>query len=741
MPKNKKDKKETFDYGSLIMMLLLLVIIIICVGRFGLLGIFVTNFFNFLTGPYYLITLMSIFILLFVKVFLDKKVSFNKWFYIGFIFLNFAFFLLGAHQIYKTYTDYSLTQIKDVFVQITNLTKLGADYGGGLIGMLLLLACYNLIAKEGTLILIIFLFVVAAILIIPIGFYASFIKYMKDTSDKAINGIKHIKDDKKKGKKPTRIEDELKKKQKKQKPKNVPWIIEDIKVDKQDKNEPAKEQVTENKETEISKTTYTSNSNYKLPPLSLLDNTQNKLNKTNKISAELKGNKLIEVLGNFGVEAQLDKTYIGPSVIKFEVKPDYSINLNKITSLQNNLKMELAAKSIRIEAPVPGKSVVGVEIPNAVASPVKIGELVNNIPQEKINNKLLFALGKDVTGQPVFCEINKMPHLLIAGATGSGKSVCINTIICSLLLRCKPEEVRLVLVDPKMVEFAPYHDLPHLLWPVITDSMKASNILSRLTVIMDDRYRDFMEASVKNIESYNSYVNDYNRFLKEGDKPKERMPYIVVIIDELADLMAVAKNDVQVSIQRFTAKARACGMHLIVATQRPSTDVITGLIKSNIPSRISFAVVSQIDSRTILDQKGAETLLGNGDMLYVPQGLDPTRIQGAYVSEKEIANITDYVKKQAKPEYDDYYYSLENLNNNEGSFAFSAEGGNTKDPLYDECIEFIKSSKKASTSVLQRRFGIGYNRAARIIDQLEENGLIGPSNGSKPREIYIQDDE
>ena len=365
---------------------------------------------------------------------------------------------------------------------------------------------------------------------------------------------------------------------------------------------------------------------------------------------------------------------------------------------------------------------------------------MKDIPEKVISNKLLFTLGKDLMGQPVYCELNRMPHLLIGGATGSGKSVCMNTIITSFLLRTHPDEVKMVLIDPKKVEFSPYHDLPHLLWPVITDSDKAAILLKRLVAIMEERYETFATAQVRDIAGYNEFVERHNKERKEDEAELSKMPYIVVIIDELADLMAVAKNEVQLSIQRFTQLARACGMHMIVATQRPSTDVITGLIKSNIPSRISFAVSSSIDSRTILDCVGADKLLGHGDMLYLPQGDNsPSRIQGAYVSDNEIRKITEFVKAQATPQYDDAYYSLER--SNDGSFAFQGEGGDTKDPLYDEIVEYVKESQKASTSLLQRRFGIGYNRSARIIDQLEENGIVGPANGSKPREVLLKKDE
>ncbi|MBR3251811.1 MAG: DNA translocase FtsK, partial [Erysipelotrichaceae bacterium] len=414
----------------------------------------------------------------------------------------------------------------------------------------------------------------------------------------------------------------------------------------------------------------------------------------------------------------------------------------KIMNSSDNIKMELAAKDIRIEAPIPGRSAVGIEIPNVEPVPVRMLDLIRNVPQEKRKLSLLFCLGKDLMGKPVYCDLAKMPHLLIAGATGSGKSVCINSIITSFLLRTNPDDVKLVLVDPKKVEFTPYKDIPHLLWPIIDDPVMASNMLKKVVVIMEERYDAFATVGVRNIDGFNSYVSEYNDNLQSGEEPMNRMPYMVVIIDELADLMAIAGKDVELSIQRITQLARASGIHLIVATQRPSTDVITGLIKSNIPSRISFAVASSIDSRTILDQTGAERLLGNGDMLYYPQGeTAPIRMQGVYVTDKEINKITSYVKSQAKPDYEDSYYEF--LTNMNGTTVMSANSVNadSMDSLYDDVVEFVRGQQKASTSLLQRRFGIGYNRAARLIDTLEDRGIIGPANGSKPREVYLKEED
>lgn len=470
-------------------------------------------------------------------------------------------------------------------------------------------------------------------------------------------------------------------------------------------------------------------SKYKLPRLTLLKDAGKKSRSTANVSAANDaGRQLIEILDQFGVKATLVATHIGPAVTKFEVKPDLGVRVNKISNLQYDIKMALAAKDIRIEAPIPGKSAVGIEIPNVEKTSVSMKELMKNIPDKLAQSKMLFALGKDLMGNCVYGELNRMPHLLIAGATGSGKSVCVNSIITSILMRARPDEVKLLLVDPKKVEFTPYKEIPHLLGPVITDGDEANRALKVIVTMMDNRYELFSMAGVRNIAGYNAYIEAHP---EEGLRP---LPWVVVIIDELADLMLVAAKEVEASIQRITQLARAAGIHLIVATQRPSVDVITGIIKANIPSRIAFAVSSAVDSRTILDQMGAEKLLGYGDMLYVPVGETvATRVQGVFVSDDEVADICEFVSRQGKPKFDDAFVRLELLDGGVG--PTSNEIG---DPLYDEVKEFIISTRKASTSLIQRKFSIGYARAARLIDTLEDNGIIGPARGSKPREVYAK---
>ena len=476
---------------------------------------------------------------------------------------------------------------------------------------------------------------------------------------------------------------------------------------------------------------------YQLPKVSLLDPLPPKgSNPENEVAAREKSQLLLQILNNFDIEAQLLNTHIGPSVTQFEIRPDVNVKVSKILGLTDNIKMQLAARDVRIEAPIPGRNAVGIEIPNVKSTPVKMREIINDVGNDK-DQPLLFFLGKDLLGRTVTCRLDKMPHMLIAGATGSGKSVCMNSIICSLLLRTKPDEVKMLLVDPKKVEFTPYRNIPHLIGPVINDPNKASNALKVIVRIMDERYNMFAAAGVRNIEVYNNMVEQQGgKPNPDGSPAPKKIPYIVVIIDELADLMAVAGKEVEQSIQRITQLARAAGIHLIVATQRPSVDVITGIIKANIPSRIAFAVSSGMDSRTILDHVGAERLLGYGDMLYMPIGqTGSTRVQGVFVTDDEVQRITSFVSSEASPVYDDSFVQLDGIESGEGGIVTEI----SDDPLFKEIKEYVIEAQKASTSLLQRRFGIGYNRAARMIDALEEHGIIGPAQGSKPREVYIKE--
>ncbi|UXU63415.1 DNA translocase FtsK [Staphylococcus agnetis] len=465
------------------------------------------------------------------------------------------------------------------------------------------------------------------------------------------------------------------------------------------------------------------NQSYELPPLSLLDEPK-KQQATSKSEVQQKGKLLETTLKNFGVNARVTQIRIGPAVTQYEVQPAQGVKVSRIVNLHSDIALALAAKDIRIEAPIPGKSAVGIEVPNDNIALVSLKEVL----QEKFpaQNKLEVALGRDISGEPMTAELNKMPHLLVAGSTGSGKSVCINGIITSILLNAKPHEVKLMMIDPKMVELNVYNGIPHLLTPVVTNPHKAAQALEKVVGEMERRYDLFQHSGTRNIEGFNAFVTRKNKELGEKEP---LLPYIVVIVDELADLMMVAGKDVETAITRITQMARAAGIHLIIATQRPSVDVITGLIKNNIPSRIAFAVSSQTDSRTIIDSGGAEKLLGKGDMLFIQNGGSVrTRVQGAFLSDSEVQKIVDYVVAQQSANY---------VKEMEPSDVVDQSEAESDDPLYNEAYLFVLEQQKASTSLLQRQFRIGYNRASRIMDDLERNQVIGPQKGSKPRQILV----
>ena len=479
--------------------------------------------------------------------------------------------------------------------------------------------------------------------------------------------------------------------------------------------------------------------NYVLPPMTLLDQPKKNKKGVNQSQIEKNIEILEQVLKDFNIVGKVVEVHIGPTVTQYELELHSGTKVSKLLSINREIALALATKDVRIEAPIPGKNTVGVEIANSETSPVSFREILEKIPKSLDGSKLLCPLGKNIMGNVIWCEINKTPHLLVAGSTGSGKSVCINGIICSILMRAKPDEVKLVMVDPKKVELSGYNGVPHLMRPVVTDPKEASVALGKIVSEMERRYDEFSETKTKNIATYNDYVEKKNKTLPKDEQIK-KMPFIVVIIDELADLMLVASKDVEASIMRITQMARAAGIHLIIATQRPSTDVITGVVKANIPSRISFAVSSSIDSRTILDSTGAEKLLGKGDMLFLPMGeSSPERIQGAFISDDEIKRIIDYTVEQQKAEYDQSFMNLSgDANKSASQKEDMAQQEEYDDPLYNEIVEFVIETGKASASLLQRRFKLGYNRAARIVDLLEERGIVGPPNGSKPREVLIK---
>lgn len=483
-------------------------------------------------------------------------------------------------------------------------------------------------------------------------------------------------------------------------------------------------------EESISEVSENSKKEYLFPKMDLLNiNSKLKLKSEDKKDLIESANKLEQTLSNFGVEAKVVQVTKGPSVTRFELQPSPGVKVSKIVNLQDDIALGLAANGVRMEAPIPGKAAIGIEVPNRKQSPVFLREVLDSKEFTSSNKNLAFALGKDITGKCIVGDLSKMPHMLIAGATGSGKSVCINSLIISLLYKYSPEEVKLLMVDPKVVELSIYNGIPHLLIPVVTDPKKAAGALNWAVNEMNKRYNLFSQMKVKNIESYN------NLYAKGGIQ--EKLPYIVVIVDELADLMMACPNDVEDYICRLAQMARAAGMHLIIATQRPSVDVITGVIKANIPSRVSFAVSSGTDSRTILDQIGAEKLLGRGDMLYYPIGENkPLRVQGAFISEEEVENVVDFIKN-VEEEID---YSEDILNHINNEVATDIGTSNENDELLDEAIKLVVEYQQASTSFIQRKLRVGFNRASRIMDELEENGVISARDGSKPRNVLIEKD-
>ena len=479
---------------------------------------------------------------------------------------------------------------------------------------------------------------------------------------------------------------------------------------------------------------------YRIPPLSLL---QKGKAATGDSSRELKETamRLQQTLNTFGVKVTITDISQGPSVTRYELQPEQGVKVSKIVGLADDIKLNLAATDIRIEAPIPGKAAIGIEVPNKENMTVALRDLLESKEFREFNSNIAFAVGKDIAGKTVVADIAKMPHMLIAGATGSGKSVCINTLIMSILYKAHPDDVKLIMVDPKVVELSVYNGIPHLLIPVVTDPKKASAALHWGVSEMEDRYRKFADYNVRDLKGYNKKIETMS--VPEGEERPKKMPQIVIIVDELADLMMVCPGEVEESICRLAQLARAAGIHLIIATQRPSVDVITGLIKANMPSRVAFSVSSGVDSRTILDMNGAEKLLGKGDMLFYPQGYSkPARVQGAFVSDKEVSDVVDYLKNQTLGNvYNSYAEDIEekikNIGSSGGSSGSGSGGGNDRDEYFEEAARFIIDKDKASIGMLQRVLKIGFNRAARIMDQLCEYGVVGEEEGTKPRKVLM----
>ena len=744
MAKRKKRKKKQLTIRPEIYAILLIIAAIVGIGKLGIVGKSLAAVGIFLTGTIYIAFLVLLFILgiyIFIKgdwpeFFSTKMLGFYL-FIIGLLtFLHWDFIL--------NLNGNSSLIFKNTLTILINLSKTMLEYGtinnitssgGGIIGGVFAIIFSKLFAYRGMQIVSI-VFIVGGICLFT-GF--SIVDFVREQVDvvkekKEEHDSKIAKDDEDEPRSKVKISNGSEEYDESDKQKITREELKKQLSPSEEQNTNNEQQGEENQSEEVH-----INVNYQLPPLDLLNKPKKKNQTTDNAAITANIEKLEKVLESFNVTAKVVEVHIGPTVSQYELEIASGTRVNKITTLNREIALALSKKDVRIEAPIPGKNTVGIEFANDVPSAVSFIEIMDSkIMRQNPDKTLMVPLGKSIMGEIGVCEVNKMPHLLIAGTTGSGKSVCVNGIICSILMRAKPDEVKLAMVDPKVVELSCYNGVPHLVCPVVSDPKQASILLKKMVEEMEKRYHQFSDTGTKKIEGYNEYIEKWNK--SHPNEQKQKMPFIVVIVDELSDLMMVAAKEVEDSILRITQKARAAGIHLIVATQRPSTEVITGLIKANIPSRIAFAVGSGIDSRTILDQIGAEKLLGKGDMLFLPIGQNsPTRIQGSFITDDEIQRIIDFTKSQQEAQYIGNFTKLEEEkeeipeeNENEVS---TSEGEN----LYDEIVDFVIKQQKASASLLQRKFKIGYNKAATMIDKLEEDGIIGPATGnSKPREVLVQ---
>ena len=721
--KNKKTvKKESSNYSVELTGILLIIIAIIgIIPGTGIVGNFISNFSTFLVGTWYNVLLVLVMIIGVYMIIKRQKPDFFTSKLIGFYIFIVGILILS----HLPYLEDGKLQGFEIINETVNRFMTSAssrvNLGGGIIGSAFSALFVYLFEINGTRIVTWALIICGVIMFTGVSIYDAFFKVktkLKHDKTKLKTSDKNKID---------KIEQEYENDNK-----VVYRSIEEL-IHKEEPKEDSKEETKEEviQEPEVDNEYI----GYKLPDIKILKEPVKTKTKESTDTINRNVDILHQVLKDFGVEGHVVAINPGPTVTQYEIEVKSGTRLNKVSGIHSEIALALAAKDVRIVAPIPGKSTIGIEIPNKISSLVTVREILESVPKSLKDSTLLATLGKDIMGKPIWTEINKTPHLLVAGSTGSGKSVCINSIIVSILMRAKPNEVKLVLVDPKKVELSMYEDVPHLLTEVVTDPKKANEILKNIVAEMEDRYERFKDTGTKNIAGYNAYIDKKNQ---NSEDKKAKMPFIVVIIDELADLMLVAAKEVEDSIMRITQMARAAGIHLIVATQRPSTDVITGVVKANIPSRISFAVSSQIDSRTILDMGGAEKLLGKGDMLFLPQGENtPLRIQGTFVSDDEIKKVVDYVKKEQPVIYDK---KISTTIDNKGATTLMTGYGNDakEEPEYNQLVEFVLTQEAISTSRIQRQFRWGYNRAARAIDLLEERGIIGPSTGSsKPRKVLV----
>ncbi|MFD2616832.1 DNA translocase FtsK [Terrilactibacillus laevilacticus] len=750
----KKGWKDVFIYEVIGLVMFAL----ICIGlaNYGIVGEVLIQSLRFFTGDWYLIVFIYLLILAIYYIIKHKQPVFFTRRLVGFYLLYFSILLLSHVKLFTDLSSANEWQNTSVIMNTWELYRgqltgvISSDrLGGGMLGALGFAFFYILFDAPGTMFISFFFIVISLILITGRSLketfgsmFGSFFKKLSQSIEQqrvkfaANKQLKKERKERHKEERQAKIEAKKEELDQMESIQDQPPIIHDFSETEALAKEPIKEETTQppvvsNKQEEEQSgpefaMTTPEDADYKLPSLNLLNHPKKNTQQNEKKYVTNNIQKLERTFHSFGVRAKVKKVHLGPAVTRYEVYPDVGVKVSKIVSLTDDLALALAAKEIRIEAPIPGKSAVGIEVPNQEITMVSLREVLESDQAKKQTSKLAIGLGRDISGEPILAELNRMPHLLVAGATGSGKSVCINSIITSLLMRTKPHEVKLLMIDPKMVELNVYNGVPHLMSPVVTNPKKASQALKKVVGEMERRYELFSHSGTRNLESYNQHVKRYN---EENDEDQPLMPYIVVIIDELADLMMVASKDVEEAITRLAQMARAAGIHLIIATQRPSVDVITGVIKANIPSRIAFSVSSTTDSRTILDSGGAEKLLGKGDMLFFPIGASkPTRIQGAFLTDDEVEKVVDYVISQQKAQYQENMIPTDEPESNVHEID---------DDLYDEAVQLVTQMQTASVSMLQRRFRIGYTRAARLIDAMEAREIVGPYEGSKPRTVLV----
>ncbi|WP_318530493.1 DNA translocase FtsK [Apilactobacillus quenuiae] len=775
--RTKKSNKNLFSidkkYNNYLFGLFMIFISLFSYLQLGFLGITINNLFRFFVGDsvivFYLITLITGIIFL-IK---GKKLNLNKRIILGVIitYLGLLMFLSAIYFSGYNKNDFirqTLNIISDDFISM----KSNSSIGGGIIGAFLLTIFNFLVSILGSEIISIIMIVVGFLISFNISMNQIFDKFQKHSENlsakigassqkigKKVHDIgnkdsetANINDKEEKTNKPVNADpkpklsgwmdssnNDIKSESKKENVENPKDNNKDYKLASEynaDNKRSEKvsdvisKQKDENNDPIIDNINENSDEDYDLPSSNLLSEIK-QTDQSDEYKAIDKNTVILKkTLNSFGVDAEIKNVSLGPSVTEYELHPAIGVKVSKIVNLADDLALALAAKDIRIEAPIPGKSLIGIEVPNKNVSTVSFKDVVDS--QDKNHSLLSVPLGRNVNGDVISTDLTKLPHLLIAGSTGSGKSVAINGIITSILLNAKPSEVKMMLIDPKKVELGVYNGIPHLLTPVVSEPKKAARSLNKVVTEMENRYDLFAKNNQRKISSYNKYIKQLNH---EDGGNRQTLPYIVVVVDELADLMMTVSNEVESAIIRLAQMGRAAGIHMILATQRPSVDVITGLIKSNVPSRIAFAVSSGVDSRTIIDTNGAEKLLGRGDMLYLPVDKNkPIRIQGAFISDDDVENVVDYIKEQQTADYDDsMIVSDEDMK--------KEEEVEDQDDLFGDALKFVIHEQKASTSLLQRNFRIGYNRAARIIDDLEQRGYIGPQEGSKPRQVYKQSND